>query len=102
MNTPESFLKGIGRGAEKKVETEEWDKFWELSGKDLKKAGLAIKDRRYVLWCMEKYRQGMSLSEIAYDPKPKKTVRGWGPKVQNGKRIRSRRLKNSLKPKKRK
>ncbi|KAL1736620.1 IGR protein motif-domain-containing protein [Schizophyllum commune] len=97
MNSPQTFLKSIGRSLETKLEIEEWEKFWEMSGRDLRAAGLPVKDRRYILWCMEKYRQGVSPSEIAHDPKPKKTIRGWGPKVQNGKRIRSRRLKNQKK-----
>ncbi|KAL1745115.1 IGR protein motif-domain-containing protein [Schizophyllum fasciatum] len=86
MDSPQSFLKSIGRSLETKLEVEEWNKFWEMSGRDLRAAGLPVKDRRYILWCMEKYRQGVSPSEIA-----------WGPKVQNGKRIRSRRLKNQKK-----
>jgi hypothetical protein len=49
---------------------------------------------RYILWCMTKYRQGVPIEEFAHELKPKKTIRGWGPKVQNGKRIRSRRVKD--------
>ncbi|KAG5648436.1 hypothetical protein DXG03_005010 [Asterophora parasitica] len=94
ISTPSEFLKAIGRSSETKVTVEKWDELWKLSGHDLKKSGLAVRDRRYILWCMEKYRSGLPISSFAHEPKPKKTVRGWGPSVQNGKRIRSRRLKN--------
>jgi len=57
----------------------------------LKKAGLAVRDRRYVLWAMEHYRQGDVPSDYAHEAKPKKKIRGHGPAVQFGKRIRSRR-----------
>ncbi|KNZ73045.1 hypothetical protein J132_01430 [Termitomyces sp. J132] len=53
--------------------------------------------RRYILWCMEKYRSGLPIESFAHEPRPKKTVRGWGPSVQNGKRIRSRRDKSKKK-----
>lgn len=33
-------------------------------------------------------RQGHDLSVVARAPTPKKKIRGWGPKVQNGIRIR--------------
>ena len=49
---------------------------------------------RYILWCMEKFRNGLPVEEFAHELKPKKKIRGWGPAVQNGKRIRSRRVKN--------
>ncbi|KAG5639207.1 hypothetical protein H0H81_005686 [Sphagnurus paluster] len=94
ITTPADFLKAIGRSAETKVTVEKWDDLWKLSGHKLRKSGLAVRDRRYILWCMEKYRSGLPIDSFAHEPKPKKTIRGWGPSVQNGKRIRSRRLKN--------
>ena len=33
--------------------------------------------RRYILWCMEKYRQGFDIKDFAHEPKPKKKIRGW-------------------------
>ncbi|KAI0953170.1 hypothetical protein AcW1_007464 [Taiwanofungus camphoratus] len=57
----------------------------------MKKAGLAVRDRRYILWSMEKYRRGEDPASFAHPPSPKKKIRGRGPAVQNGKRIRSRR-----------
>ncbi|KIP10206.1 hypothetical protein PHLGIDRAFT_66140, partial [Phlebiopsis gigantea 11061_1 CR5-6] len=90
--TPEAFLKAIGRSAETKVTAETWEDMWKLDGRSMKEAGVAVKDRRYILWCMEKFRLGMDPKEFAHPPKPRKKIRGWGPAVQNGKRIRSRRL----------
>ncbi|KAF9463028.1 IGR protein motif-domain-containing protein [Collybia nuda] len=94
ISTPSDFLKAIGRSSETKVTIESWDEFWKTSGNALKKSGLAVRDRRYILWCMENYRNGQPIQSFAHEPKPKKAIRGWGPAVQNGKRIRSRRLKN--------
>ncbi|KAK0487399.1 hypothetical protein IW261DRAFT_1415098 [Armillaria novae-zelandiae] len=90
VNTPEEFLKNIGRSMETKYSVESWDEFWTKTGANLKEAGLAIRDRRYMLWCMSKYRRGFPFEEFVHEPPPKKTIRGWGPSVQNGKRIRSR------------
>lgn len=87
----EDFLKSIGRSAETKVNVEKWDELWKLNGSELKKQGLDVKDRRYVLWAMQKYRLGSDPNEFAHPATPKKKIRGWGPSVQNGKRIRSRR-----------
>ncbi|KAG5721691.1 hypothetical protein E4T56_gene11205 [Termitomyces sp. T112] len=97
ITTPAEFLKAIGRSSETKLEVDQWDALWKLSGHDLRQKGLAVRDRRYILWCMEKYRSGLPIESFAHEPRPKKTVRGWGPSVQNGKRIRSRRDKSKKK-----
>ncbi|KAH9950603.1 IGR protein motif-domain-containing protein [Amylocystis lapponica] len=89
--TPEDFLKAIGRSSDTKLTVEKWEDLWKFDGHQLRKAGLDVRDRRYIMWSMEKYRQGESPSDFAHEPPPKKTIRGWGPSVQNGKRIRSRR-----------
>lgn len=89
--TPEDFLKSIGRSAETKLTVGAWDELWKFDGRQLKKAGLPVRDRRYILWSMEKYRQGEDPAEFAHVANAKKTIRGRGPAVQNGKRIRSRR-----------
>ncbi|KAG6330695.1 hypothetical protein ID866_8395 [Astraeus odoratus] len=86
--TSQDFLKAIGRDSEKKVSIDSWDAFWRMTGADLKAASVPVKDRRYILWCMEKFRQGVPIDEFAHEPKPKKKIRGWGPAVQHGKRIR--------------
>ncbi|ETW81587.1 hypothetical protein HETIRDRAFT_318188, partial [Heterobasidion irregulare TC 32-1] len=91
ITSAEAFLKAIGRSSETKVSYEAWDQLWRTNGHDLKKAGLSVQDRRYILWAMEKYRLGKDPSEFAYEVSKKKKIRGWGPAVQNGKRIRSRR-----------
>ncbi|KAF7365041.1 Protein FYV4, mitochondrial [Mycena venus] len=91
ISTPDAFLKAIGRSSDTKLSVESWEDLWNQDGTKLKSAGVGVRDRRYILWCMEKYRSGLSPEEFAYEPKPKKTIRGWGPSVQNGKRIRSRR-----------
>ncbi|KAJ7069642.1 hypothetical protein C8F01DRAFT_930656, partial [Mycena amicta] len=94
IETPTSFLKSIGRSADTKLKNAEemrWYDFWQTDGVALKKAGVGVRDRRYILWCMEKFRNGESVDEFAHEPTPKKKIRGWGPTVQNGKRIRSRR-----------
>ena len=75
----------------------------------MRDAGMAIEDRRYLLWLLEKYRlvflamrpnecvtdafmvgnrQGHGVAAVASAPTPKKKYRGWGPKVQLGKRLR--------------
>lgn len=48
ISTPESFLKAIGRGCETKISFDTWDDLWKTNGLALKKAGLAVRDRRCV------------------------------------------------------
>ncbi|KAH9980278.1 IGR protein motif-domain-containing protein, partial [Lactifluus volemus] len=93
ITTPETFLKAIGRGSETKMTFDTWDALWKTDGQALKKAGLAVRDRRYILWAMERYRQQGNPVDYAHEPRPKKKIRGHGPAVQFGKRIRSRRRK---------
>lgn len=47
IKTPEDFLKAIGRSAETKLTVERWEDLWRLSGQDMKKAKLDVRDRRY-------------------------------------------------------
>ncbi|KAG1745898.1 uncharacterized protein EDB91DRAFT_1119339 [Suillus paluster] len=91
ISTPQDFLKAIGRSSETKISIDSWDAFWRTSGWDMKNAGLSIQDRRYILWCMEKFRQNQPIETFAHEVRPKKKIRGRGPAVQFGKRIRSRR-----------
>ncbi|KAG1906576.1 uncharacterized protein F5891DRAFT_1002886 [Suillus fuscotomentosus] len=91
ISTPQDFLKAIGRSSETKISIDSWDAFWRTSGWDMKNAGLSIQDRRYILWCMEKFRQNKQIEGFAHEERPKKKIRGRGPAVQFGKRIRSRR-----------
>jgi len=91
ISTPKDFLSAIGRSSEKKLSFDTWEALWKVDRYDMKKAGVSVQDRRYILWCMEKFRTGLAVKLFAYEPKPKKMIRGWGPKVVQGKRIRSRR-----------
>jgi len=93
ISKPEDFLKAIGRGSETKISFDTWESLWKTNGVALKKAGLAVRDRRYILWAMERYRQMDNPSDYAHEARPKKKIRGHGPAVQFGKRIRSRRHK---------
>lgn len=95
ISTPEDFLKAIGRSSETKISFDTWDNLWKTNSQALKKAGLATRDRRYVvfaetigsmsdsldryiLWAIEHYRQGDYPSDYAHEPKPKKKIRGCG------------------------
>lgn len=55
---------------------ETWDDFWRVSGLDMRKAGVAVRDRRYILWCMAKFRRGIPVEEFAHEAKKAKTIRG--------------------------
>ncbi|KAG8851241.1 Vacuolar fusion protein mon1 [Tulasnella sp. 330] len=93
VKSPAEFLNAIGRDAPKKLSAplsswEKWEDMWAVDGDKLKSAGVGVKDRRYFLWCLEKYRLGGDPTEFAIKAKPKKKFRGWGPKVQHGKRVR--------------
>ncbi|KAI0801946.1 hypothetical protein BC629DRAFT_1495592 [Irpex lacteus] len=95
IDSPAAFLTAIGRSAETKLNVETWDELWKQNGESLRKAGLSVKDRRYILWSMEKYRLGEDPADFAHPPKPRKKIRGWGPKIQNGKVNRSRARRSS-------
>ncbi|KAG9046304.1 hypothetical protein FS837_004662 [Tulasnella sp. UAMH 9824] len=82
INTPAAFLSAIGRDSAKKLSGplsgwQEWDDMWKTNGEVLKDAGVGVKDRRYFLWCLEKFRAGGDPSEFAIPAKPKKKFRGW-------------------------
>lgn len=67
---------------------EDWDAMFALNSEKLKGAGVPVKDRKYILWSLEKYRQGERPADFAHDVKKPKKVRGWGPRVQKGIRVR--------------
>lgn len=67
---------------------EDWDMMFRLTSEKLKGEGMAVKDRKYLLWSLEKFRQGEDPRDFAYDIKKPKKVRGWGPRVQKGYRVR--------------
>lgn len=48
--TAKKFLESIGRGMAEKVDQNmSWEELWKLDGQALRKAGLAVRDRRYAL-----------------------------------------------------
>ncbi len=55
---------------------ESWEAMFKLRGPDLKEKGVPVKTRRYLLWALERFRQGEHPEQFAYQPKPKKVVRG--------------------------
>ncbi|KAG0138888.1 hypothetical protein CROQUDRAFT_55535, partial [Cronartium quercuum f. sp. fusiforme G11] len=64
--------------------------FFNSNGKSMKSKSINVKERRYLLWAMELFRHGLDPKEFAVKLKKKKTIRGWGPRVQNGKRLRGK------------
>ncbi|KAG9000390.1 Vacuolar fusion protein mon1 [Tulasnella sp. 427] len=83
INTPSAFLAAIGRDSPKKLSGplsgwQQWEDMWKTDGEVLKDAGVGVKDRRYFLWCLEKFRAGGDPSEFAIPAKPKKKFRGYG------------------------
>ncbi|KAG8739287.1 hypothetical protein FRC10_005815 [Ceratobasidium sp. 414] len=76
--SPSDFLAAIGRSSDTKLKVETWDDLWRMRGEDMKKAGLTPAERRYVLWGLEKFRQGQDPAAIAIKVRPKKTIRGAG------------------------
>ncbi|CEH12682.1 hypothetical protein CBOM_00653 [Ceraceosorus bombacis] len=58
------------------------------STKLLKDAGVATRMRKYIHWCLQRAHSRSALSESIIEPKKPKMYRGWGPRVQNGKRVR--------------
>ncbi|PIL22517.1 hypothetical protein GSI_15206 [Ganoderma sinense ZZ0214-1] len=78
IRTPEAFLKAIGRSCETKLTgVQSWSQLWQTDGFQLKKAGLGVRDRRYILWSMEMFRQGEDPAEFAHRAKPAKKIRGY-------------------------
>jgi hypothetical protein len=76
VQTPEAFLGAIGRKAADRVGEPDWAAFWKTDALALKKAGLPVRDRRYILWAMNKYRLGQMPETFAHEAPAKKTVRG--------------------------
>ncbi|PWN41098.1 hypothetical protein IE81DRAFT_324923 [Ceraceosorus guamensis] len=58
------------------------------STKLLKDAGVATRMRKYIHWCLQRADSKSALAESIIEPKKPKMYRGWGPRVQNGKRVR--------------
>ena len=96
INTPKAFLEAISKTRHNLAESstcvnavgEDWDAMFRLTSEKLKGEGVSVQERKYLLWALEKYRQGGDPRAFAYDVKKKKKVRGWGPRVQKGIRVR--------------
>ncbi|WFD42318.1 hypothetical protein MPSI1_000960 [Malassezia psittaci] len=91
-----AFLKAISKTRRNLAENsacvnaigEDWDAMFRLTSYKLKGEGVPVKERKYLLWALEKYREGGDPHKFAYDTKKKKEVRGWGPRVQKNIRVR--------------
>ncbi|PWN99327.1 hypothetical protein FA09DRAFT_359368 [Tilletiopsis washingtonensis] len=59
----------------------------DVQPKQLKEAGVTVQMRRYLLWSLNKLRAGEDPASFPQGKKPKR-VRGWGPRVQKGIRVR--------------
>ncbi|WFD36341.1 hypothetical protein MCUN1_003220 [Malassezia cuniculi] len=99
ISTPKDFLTAISKTRRNLADNsacvsavgEDWNAMFGLTTSALKEAGVSVRDRKYLLRAFEAYRQGREPSEFAYDIKKKKIVRGWGPRVQKGIRVRGMR-----------
>ncbi|ORY24200.1 hypothetical protein BCR39DRAFT_472557 [Naematelia encephala] len=98
---PIDLLSIIGRNAEKRLESQaaSWqslNEIWRAGGKAMEDAGLGPRERRHwisngtdcILWAFSRYSQGDAPSTFVRPPRPPKKIRGWGPKIQRGIRIR--------------
>jgi len=94
--TVKTLLVTFGRGCDTKfpdVESMSWEELFRMNKQKLAKIGMEPKERRYVhffcglhqrlmhsvryiLWCLEKFRQGEDPKEYAREPPPKKKHRG--------------------------
>ncbi|WFD37476.1 uncharacterized protein MJAP1_000420 [Malassezia japonica] len=96
VDTPKAFLEAISKTRRNLAENstcvsalgEDWEAMFRLTSEKLKGEGVSPQHRKYILWSLEKFRQGEDPKEFAYDIKKKKKVRGWGPRVQKGIRVR--------------
>ncbi|GAA5891591.1 hypothetical protein JCM8208_007332 [Rhodotorula glutinis] len=86
---PTAILAASKRGLESYADKMgSWDEAFTKTSAELRDAGMTVKESRYTLWLLEKYRQGHDPLSVAVPPTPKKLVRGWGDRVQNGIRVR--------------
>jgi len=73
--TVELFLKRIGRMNDKYTDKfTSWEHFWSHDGRMLKKAGVDLRDRKYILNWMSKYRNGMEPFFVRLPSKAKKNA----------------------------
>lgn len=107
ITSPKDFIAAISRAPRRDLISdssvtdslpEDWNEFFSLQSKDLDEKGLSASDRKYILWAMERYRQGYNIRRIAYQDKSKKVVRAHGPRVQKGYRVRGELRQGEKKP----
>ncbi|KAH9447911.1 hypothetical protein MJO29_011223 [Puccinia striiformis f. sp. tritici] len=93
--TVEAFLESLRRPSLLALNNKftDWDQLFSLDPKlHLVKDGtLSVpKERRYLLRCMELFRMGLDPKDFSVGPRKPKKFRGWGPRVQHGKRLRGK------------
>ncbi|GAA5971346.1 hypothetical protein JCM3765_007010 [Sporobolomyces pararoseus] len=90
FDSPTKVLKASKRNLEQySTKFESFESLFSKTSQELRdEIGMTVKESRYFLNILEKYRQGFNPDQIAVEEKPKKTIRGWGPRVQNGIRVR--------------
>jgi len=115
FDSPSSVLSASSRGLEQYSDKfESWESLFSKTSNELRDTvGMNIRETRYLLRILEKYRsvppaffllessvmelmsmrrresrQGFNPDQVAVKEKPKKVIRGWGPRVQNGIRVR--------------
>ncbi|CAH7671757.1 hypothetical protein BY996DRAFT_7425789 [Phakopsora pachyrhizi] len=97
VETVEGFLDSLRRPKileALKDKVKSWEELFELDSRSFKRskelsgAINLVRDRRYFFRALELFRQGLDPKVFSVgDRKPKK-IRGWGPRVQNGIRLR--------------
>ena len=85
IDTPQKFLHAISKQPRRDLQAdssvveavgEDWKAFFTMKSQSFEERGVGAKERKYILWAMERFRQGYNPYNIAYNPKPKKVVRG--------------------------
>ncbi|PLW15239.1 hypothetical protein PCANC_11530 [Puccinia coronata f. sp. avenae] len=91
IDSVQTFLEALKRPTLITLATKfnNWDTFFHPTTKpDITKELPIPKERRYLLRSMELFRQGLDPKHFAVGPRKPKKFRGWGPRVQHGKRLR--------------
>ncbi|KAI5481388.1 hypothetical protein MNV49_005010 [Pseudohyphozyma bogoriensis] len=82
ITTPAALLAASGRKlSQYESKLGDWNELFTKTSDNLKDLGMLPKERRYLLWVLERYRQGENIKEVALPPLKKKIV-------QLGKRVR--------------
>jgi hypothetical protein len=73
--TVEKFLKTIGRGCEEYIDKLDWEKLFTSTGFKLKQLGIPIRQRKWILLWVEKYRQGIDPWYVPLRSKSKRNMK---------------------------